>query len=364
MNIAFYIDEMNYRGVANQTFQLALNNKKILRNNSIIFYNIRNYRNKKDVIQKFKNKFIVHGISNFKDIESFKIKNKLDFLYTQKSGNKDNWNSKKIKTIVHAVYPQKLSELHGFNYAYISEWLSKKFSNKKIPFIPYIVELHKTKNDLKKLLKIKKDQIVFGCHGGESSFDLKFAQDVIKKVVNSRKDIVFLFLNITKFYNHPRVKFLKGTADEIYKKKFINSCDAMIYGRSLGESFGLACAEFAINNKTIISYKFNRHQSHKFSMPYNFLEYASFNNLYNLLTNFKKNQNQNKKNKYKECSSKRVMKEFKKIFLKNKKQVKFGFIDYFANYLGFYKMHYFYLRYKLYNHYYNYFESKVIYIKD
>ena len=98
MNIAFYIDEMNYRGVANQTFQLALNNKKILRNNSIIFYNKRNYRNKKDVIQKFKNKFIVHGISNFKEIEGFKIKNKLDFLYTQKSGNKDNWNSKKIKT--------------------------------------------------------------------------------------------------------------------------------------------------------------------------------------------------------------------------------------------------------------------------
>ena len=31
MNIAFYIDEMNLRGVANQTFQLAFNNKKILK---------------------------------------------------------------------------------------------------------------------------------------------------------------------------------------------------------------------------------------------------------------------------------------------------------------------------------------------
>ena len=28
MNIAFYIDEMNYRGIANQTFKLALSNKK------------------------------------------------------------------------------------------------------------------------------------------------------------------------------------------------------------------------------------------------------------------------------------------------------------------------------------------------
>ena len=54
MNIAFYIDEMNFRGVANQTFLLALNNKKILKNNSIVFYNQKNYRNNKEVLNKFK----------------------------------------------------------------------------------------------------------------------------------------------------------------------------------------------------------------------------------------------------------------------------------------------------------------------
>ena len=36
---------------------------------------------------------------------------------------------------------------------------------------------------------------------------------------------------------------------KIFKKKFINTCDAMIYGRSLGESFGLSCGEFAIQIK-------------------------------------------------------------------------------------------------------------------
>ena len=39
MNIAFYIDEMNYRGVANSTYQFALQNQKILKNKSIIFFN-------------------------------------------------------------------------------------------------------------------------------------------------------------------------------------------------------------------------------------------------------------------------------------------------------------------------------------
>ena len=56
MNIAFYVDEMNLRGVANSTFQFAIQNKKILKNNSIIFYNKKNYRNNQRVIKKFKKK--------------------------------------------------------------------------------------------------------------------------------------------------------------------------------------------------------------------------------------------------------------------------------------------------------------------
>ncbi len=365
MNIAFYIDEMNYRGVANQTFQLALNNRKILGNKSIIFYNKKNHRNKQDVIKKFKNKFPIIGVSEFKEIENFKEIYKINFLYTQKSGNKDNWNSKTIKTLIHAVYPQKITEKHGYSYAYISEWLSKNFSNRKVPFIPYIVEMHKTKNNLKKTLGIKKGNIVFGCHGGESSFDIRFVQDVLKKIVNVRKDITFIFLNINKFYNHPRIKFLKGTADEIFKKKFVNTCDAMIYARSLGESFGLSCGEFAIQDKPIISYKFNRHKSHKFNTTKkNFFEYSSYKKLYFLLKNFKKNKKFVRKNKYKLYSSKKVMREFKNIFLSNKNEANFNLFDYMANYISFYKMHYFYLRHKLYNHYYNYFESKFINIKD
>ena len=65
---------------------------------------------------------------------------------------------------------------------------------------------NKTKETLKKI-KIKNSQLVFGCHGGESSFDLRFVHDVVQYIVKERKDIVFLFLNINKFCKHPRVKF-------------------------------------------------------------------------------------------------------------------------------------------------------------
>ena len=70
MNIAFYVDEMNLRGVANSTYQFAYQNKKTLKNKSIIFYNKRNYRNKNNVIKKFKSKFRVIGISEFKEIDN------------------------------------------------------------------------------------------------------------------------------------------------------------------------------------------------------------------------------------------------------------------------------------------------------
>ena len=352
---------MNYRGVANQTYQLAVYNKKILKNKSIIFYNKKNHRNKKDVIIKFKKKFILNGIKDFQEINNFKEKYKLEYVYTQKGGHKDNWNTNEIKTLVHAAYPQKLSQIHGYKYAYVSEWLSKKFSNGKIPFIPYMVEVDKTKNDLRKKLKIDSKQIVFGCHGGESSFDLIFTHDVIKKIVKTKKNITFLFLNINKFYDHPKIKFLKGTTDEVYKKKFLNTCDAMIYGRSLGESFGLACAEFASQDKSIFSYKFNRHQNHKFSTPRNFFfEYSSFQELYNLLSNFKKIKKIKTNNRYKKLKAKKVIKDFDKYFLKSDYDIKLNLKDYFINYFNFFKMYYFYLRHKLYNHYYNYLDSKFI----
>ena len=365
MNIAFYIDVMNYRGIANSTFQYALYNKKILKNKSIIFYNNKTKENRKDVINKFKKKFKVIGISHFNKIDNFKKKLKLKFIYIQKGGDKkDNLVSSNIKTLVHAIFPQRFNQQHGYNYAYISEWISHKFSNRKIPYVPLIVQSHKTNKDLKKKLNINKKSLVLGCHGGKGSFDLKFVRDSIIKAVNKRSDLVFLFLNIGKFCVHPRVKFLKGTTNENIKKKFINTCDAMIYGRSLGESFGLACAEFAINDKLIISYKFNKHKSHQYNSDSKlFIEYSSFNSLTKILLKMKKGKRKNIFNRYKKCEPSKAIFLFKKIFLDNKSKNYFSFTDYFLNYISFWKMYYFYLRHKIYNHYYNFFESKIIDIK-
>ena len=361
MVIAFYLGLMNFRGVVNSTFQYALYNEKILRNKSLIFYDPNNDFNEIEVVNKFKKKFKIIGVSNFQEIDNYKDNYKIDYLFLQKGGAKDSFHSQKIKTLVLAVYPQKLSEIHGHRYAYISEWLSKNFSNQKIPSIPYIVSLNKTKRNLKKKLKIKNSQLVFGCHGGESSFDLRFVHDVVQYIAKERKDIVFLFLNINKFCKHPRIKFLKGTSNEIFKKEFINTCDAMIYGRSLGESFGLACGEFAIENKPVISYKFNRHRSHKYNISANFFrEYSSFSTLSKIILNFKKEGIKKTKSKYALNKPKKIMKLFKKYFLTEYDQLDISIIDIFKNYFSHLKMNYLYLRHKIYNHYYNLIESKIL----
>ena len=162
MLVGFYLDEFNFRGVSNSTFDYAHYNEKILKNKSIIFYNKKNFRNIKSVKKKFEKRFLILGVNEFKEIDKYKNKYEFDYIYTQKGGKKDSWKLNNFKLLVHSIYPQTLSEIHGYRYVFCSEWLEKEFSNYKIKNVPYIVELDKTKKNLKKELKISKDKIIFG----------------------------------------------------------------------------------------------------------------------------------------------------------------------------------------------------------
>jgi len=134
-------------------------------------------------------------------------------------------------------------------------------------------------------------------------------------MVNSRSDIVFLFLNTYKFITHPRVIYLDSTSDMYFKTKFINTCDAMLHARMQGESFGLSVLEFACKNKHIITYGLSPEKSHIMYLKDNCSVYYNQNNLDQILNNI------NKKNPYNTCylnemfSPCNVMDKFKKVFL-------------------------------------------------
>ena len=81
--------------------------------------------------------------------------------------------------------------------------------------MPHIINKHNFLGDLRNELKIDSKKIVIGRHGGPNTFDIDFVKRVIKKVLDKREDIIFLFLNTTKFLEHERVIYLPKTISKI-----------------------------------------------------------------------------------------------------------------------------------------------------
>ena len=350
LKIGFYLNEINYRGISNSVFYFATNNEKILNNKSIIFYWSGAIDNKKDVIKKFKKKFKLYKVKNFYELEILCKKLKLDYCYFQRAGHRE-YLLKKTKNIVHAVFPEK-SVYNGDSYAFVSEWLSKNCSNNKYSYVPLPIKLLQNNQNLRQKFKIPKSAKVFGYHGGPKSFDLDFVKDAVKKLTKKNNNIYFFFMNVDKFLSHKKVFFLKGSFNEIEKVKFINTCDAMLHARSLGESFGISCAEFAIKNKPVFTYEFCKHRSHFEVCKENIISYYSFNDLIEKLENFdkkKKYKNSNIKKKFSEINT---IKKFDKIFLKNNYRFSLSFYDYIFIFIFYLKKNYFYIRHKFYINFY------------
>src|SRR5690606_38507208 len=149
----------------------------------------------------------------------------------------------------------------------VSEWLSSFCANGKVPYVPHMIHLpvlaRDVPRDLRAELGISREATVFATYGGATSFDIKFVrEEVIPAVLAARDDLYFIFMNIEKFMNHPRVIFLPGSSRGEDKVKFINTSDAMLHARESGESFGLACGEFSISNKPIFTYGNCRDKCH------------------------------------------------------------------------------------------------------
>ncbi|WP_186990088.1 MULTISPECIES: hypothetical protein [unclassified Synechococcus] len=204
-------------------------------------------------------------------LDSLLVNSGIDALYVMTSGVKD----KKFANItpqlwIHAVFPSKMNDIHGNKYACISDWLAKESFNYNIPFVPHIVNFP-TKNlvSRKSWLKqynIPQNSIIIGSMGGTHTFDLKPARDGLERALHKNPSLFFVALNHRKFTNNKQSLFLPGTNNLDEKSSFINACDAMLHGRAQGETFGLACAEYAAANKPIFAWRHapERHHLEKF----------------------------------------------------------------------------------------------------
>jgi hypothetical protein len=151
-----------------------------------------------------------------------------------------------------------------------------------------MIRNHETTEDLRRQLSIPDESIVFGRYGGLETFDIPFVKEAIRTVLNQRNDIYFIFMNTYEFYHHPRIIYVKGTTDMEYKKKFINTCDALLHARECGETFGLVCGEFAIAFKPVITYTLSRERNHLDLLGDKAILYHDYNSIYTILKNWKK----------------------------------------------------------------------------
>lgn len=268
VKIAFFINTLSVRGTEVATYDYADCNETLLGNESIIINSLMpntittfwdNYSD--SVRQKFINRFgkRFYDVKSMKEVEKILKKEKCDIFYTQKSGAQDNKISKTCKNAMHAVFTV---HPHGEAYACISEWLSSTAPSLRIPFVPYMVRLDETKETLHQELGIPEGAVVFGRHGALDMFEIDYAKEAVREIAQKYPNWYFVFLNTEKFCTLPNIIYLPKTADMVYKTKFINTCDAMVHARRAGETFGLACAEFSIKNKPIITYQHSPEAAH------------------------------------------------------------------------------------------------------
>jgi glycosyltransferase involved in cell wall biosynthesis len=319
MKILFHENQLSYRGTSNAVYNYALFNQEYLNNESIIIHQKNNKNNFAPAIEKFKKKFEVHSYTNLNEIDKIVEQTNTDLFYAIKAGKFDGVEAKSCKTVIHSVF--KYYEPHGDVYAYVSEWLSNEMTNGVAPFVPHMIAVDKTSLDLRDELNIPKDAIVFGRHGGETTFDLPFVKKLIVEISKKRKDIYFVFMGTNSFVfksiftPYKNIIFLPKSQDELYKAKFINTCDAYLHARKQGESFGIAVGEFSICNRPVITWANSDEKSHIDILGDKAILYNDANDLNEIIQNFQVDNSKDWDAYSAGYSAEKVMDKFKSVFI-------------------------------------------------
>lgn len=260
--IAFRILVASLRGTEVAIYDYAVANEEVLGNTSIILIDSSG-NHTQSVIDKFTKRFHVYFYSSIIDIEQILLSYKCRVLYTIAYGERRVNNptlsiNGVYKTALHCVF--SMSDPHADTYIPISKYLAKKFGMQLN--VPHMISVKLSLNPVKELiqgikykekLNIPSNAIVFGRHGGLETFNIDFVHKTIRYIVERNTDIYFLFVNTYKFINHKQVIFLPPIISNTEKVTFIMACDAMLHARADGETFGIACGEFSVCNKPVIT---------------------------------------------------------------------------------------------------------------
>lgn len=316
--VAFWTGHLGERGTDVSMYDYAYYNQNILENESYIFYPKKSKYNNEGVIEKFKKTFKVICVESFSEVDKHLLDNDIIYFYNQKHGKyrkhgKYKGNLSNVaKNLVHCVF--RADEPHGDVYATISPCVLG--NDGEYPVVPYMISLPDVNTDLREELNIPQDANVFGGYGGRTSFDINGARNAVFQVAKENPNIYFLFANFPKFCEElSNIIHLPCIVDLNKKVEFINTCDAMLWARRQGETFGLAIAEFSTKNKPIIAKKIGDH-CHVHLLGDKAIWYRSKNHLINILSSFDKEEVTKRDwNAYRDYTPEKVMKIFDEVFL-------------------------------------------------
>ncbi len=315
--IGFLSNKLTLRGTEIAMYDYADFNESLLNNKSIII--TRDYNRIRtefdvslDAYTKFNSRFQVEYYETREDIDRIVRTHVLTHLYIIKGGNYDGLFSTRCKNLIHCVFVT--TQPHGEVYSAISEDVNKRHGT-KFPVVPHMIRNHPTQDNLRGYLSIPPNSTVFGRYGGVETFDIGFVHDAIRNVLHTREDVYFLFMNTARFCTHPRIIFLDGTTDMEYKKKFINTCDALLHARNGGETFGLTCGEFALALKPVITYSGSKERHHIDTLGSKAVLYSDYNLIYNILLTWRNEEHNMEGNGYLKYSPENVMQIFKSVYL-------------------------------------------------
>jgi hypothetical protein len=173
-----------------------------------------------------------------------------DCAYFLKGGEDDGKLLNTDKNLVHVVFQN--FEPHGSHYVYVSKWLADSVKSNgahtqdrefNFEYIPHIVELPSSNENMRDRLGIPPDAVVGIRIGGYDTFDIKFSQRVVKTLLVLNSQIYFIFVNTRKFTDHPRAIFVDQIFGKQQKSNFLETADFFIHARSQGESFGISIVE-------------------------------------------------------------------------------------------------------------------------
>lgn len=315
MKLGFLPVHLSERGTTTAVYDYAYFNETLFGNESVVFYQQDHVANFPANVAHFHNTFHCHAYRQFAEIDAVIRAEGIDALYCLKSGAPDGLLATACPNLVHSVFD---NGPHGDKYAFVSQWLSDKYGGRH-PYVPHMIYLPASSLSLRAELGIPAEAVVFGGYGGRHSFNIPFVHRCVEATVAERPDVYFLFMNFDPANTapHPRIVYLEPQTDRWFKRKFINTCDAMIHARDMGETFGLAIGEFSSCNKPVLTFggigaEYDR--EHIRILGNRGLYYTDFPSLISSLRAFQPAPEQDW-NCYRDFAPSRVMERFADVFL-------------------------------------------------